>query len=1691
MCLNAINEIHGVPQTRPFVSVAIHRQNIAALIDSGASVSAINHNVMNNLIRQYGHTAFPAAKTSMVITNANGKSMEPSEIRRIPLLLPGNQRTFVDVHVVKDLSCPLILGMNFLRQNNVTIDCATNKVRFTHGDLNAMQSNTLPPQASPDSVVPLIAKETVTLQPFALATTSAALAQGDTTIDYNGAGVVVGKDSDILNGIVEVKNNETAAIKLINTTYEPRYVHKGDTVGYLTKLNLASKYIEIARGAQGPEGRMTPDAFNHLQQITEHNAALQAKQKAPWKISKIRPSPGSARPPQLAVINPTMYPKLRKSGKISEKPMTKMEFLKKNLRVKAPTEYQKLYWQLIDEFQDVFSENDTDLGLTPTVKHTIKMDTEQPVHVKQFTIPFAQQPFIKQKVKDLLVQGIIERSTSKYNTPIFAIPKKPVPGQPQGYRLIQDLRRINDHTMLDKFTLQDIKECIDKVGTRNASVFSSLDLTAGFFQIELDVNSRQFTAFTIPGDGQYQWTRVCLGLHGAPSTFAKLMSIVMQDLQQAMVYLDDVLCASKDHVSHITDLRQCLLRLRKHKLKLNPFKTELGAETVQYLGYTISRHGITTSDNKHEAIRDFPAPTSRKQIRQFVGLANFYRQLIPGFHKIAGILTGLTKTLSSYRGGPLPANAHAAFIKLKQRLCAKPVIAFPNPNLPFSLATDASSGDANTSGGLGAVLTQKVNGKTHTIAYASRALKDNEKNYSAFLLEKLAITWAIDHFSVYLKDTRFEVITDHRPIEKLSVVHKKTLDRLHELMNQHECTIRYRPGSLNQVADALSRNAVDAFVTDEEASAFSAALGKNVNIQDMQAQDPLCRAILANLTGTPVDPTLQEVKKSAVPYSPYCSIHEGVLVIFQHTKAHSTRPLIVLPERFKRDVIKQAHCHRFAGHQSAYKTTFRILERFWWPTLSMDVKEYCSACISCQMAQNPHKFHTTLAPVKPLPVPDAPNHRVHADLFGPLIESQNGNRWVLVITDAFSKYTNLVALPDKNAKTVAQAIFDNWICLFSPMRQLLTDNGREFANNISKELCQLMDIKRTFTSSIHPQTNASAESFNKWIIHYFKRYPLDSDKQWEQYLGPLKITYNTSIHDATNHSPFFLTFARQHNSLLFNWDTPEFEPESYPQEIAMRMKLTFKQVAEHIETARRNMIKWQRSAKMQHFLPNQNVLVYYPKETFTGKGRNAKFVPNWQAGTIVEKLTDVTYRAKLNKTQRQFAVHINRLKPLHTGQFDENAPLSDPTTRAGLDRTYNEQRMKHWPFISKRAEPAPKPAIQPPQTPTAAAPAPPMQPQQHKPDKETLPHAAPAPPQKKRGRPKKQKTKTPQPIDQSSPAANTRSKARSQPAVSAVSQTTTPHRSYADVCKTSPQKQLGRSQATDAGHCLYESFHNSSAPCVLCKRKKGQETLLKTNKNKYKVATPKQTWQAHLLIERADRQQPIMEHQQSPDQSEDWETASGSSTDQSQADAGFPPLQQQLSQSDQERSPPESHDQAQVHPHRPSKPPPAQTLDSTPPPVSHKHLTRSQVRDRIRNFHNPSRNLTPSFQDAPASPSFHGYSSHEDSDSAADSPAYNTRLSAHKATSPSPPAHPSEEPQALQQPPKTQATPPPAQLPAAIPPAQPSPDQPQSQKPQLPLALQRLLPFNISPELSEQDSSSSTSSQSPTETTPSNNPSKP
>ena len=411
-------------------------------------------------------------------------------------------------------------------------------------------------------------------------------------------------------------------------------------------------------------------------------------------------------------------------------------------------QYEKLK-RLIEENNDVFALDDSELGCTDVVQHVIETEGHPPIKQPIRRLPFVRRAKVSEMVDDMLARGVIQPSASAWSSPIVLVPKKN-----GDLRFCVDYRRLNKVTRKDVYPLPRIDDILDTLG--GTRYFSSLDLCSGYWQIELDPESRPKSAF-VTHRGLHEFVRLPFGLCNGPSTFQRLMEIVLSGLawKNCFVYIDDVLVCSQTFDDHLAHLQQVFDRLRSANLRLNAKKCVLLKDEVHYLGHVVSQAGIYPSSSNVTKVKDYPTPADVSQVRQFLGLASYYRRFIKNFSKIAAPLNALLRKDVSFEWNDA---CEQSFVELKNCLTSAPVLAYPrfDVNVRFILETDASAQ------GLGAVLSQtQSDGKVHPIAYASRSLNVHEKNYSATELETLGLVWASRLFRPYLLGHKCVVYTDH------------------------------------------------------------------------------------------------------------------------------------------------------------------------------------------------------------------------------------------------------------------------------------------------------------------------------------------------------------------------------------------------------------------------------------------------------------------------------------------------------------------------------------------------------------------------------------------------------------------------------------------------------------------------------------------------------------------------------------------------------------------------------------------------------------------------------------------------------------------------------------------------------------------------------------------------------------------
>ncbi|KAL1251467.1 hypothetical protein QQF64_019263 [Cirrhinus molitorella] len=377
---------------------------------------------------------------------------------------------------------------------------------------------------------------------------------------------------------------------------------------------------------------------------------------------------------------------------------------------------------LVGQFSDVFSPWP---GQTNVIQHDIQTPAGVIVRQRPYRIPEARRQAVEEEVQDMLKLGVIEPSRSPWSSPVVMVPK------PDGtLRFCNDFRRLNEISEFDGYPMPRVDELLDRLG--RARYISTLDLTKGYWQVPLTKEAKPKTAFSTPS-GHWQYRTLPFGLHGAPATFQRMMDILLRPHQAyAAAYLDDVIIHSERWEDHLLRLGRVLGELRRAGLTANPRKCHLARTEAHYLGFQVGRGLIKPQERKVVAVRDAPRPATKTQVRAFLGLAGYYRCFIPNFSSLAAPLTDLTRKGQPEKAPWGPAEEEA-FQHIKKALTTEPVLRAPDFNCPFLLQTDASDT------GLGAVLSQVLDGEEHPVIYISRKLTPAEQRYATVEREALAV----------------------------------------------------------------------------------------------------------------------------------------------------------------------------------------------------------------------------------------------------------------------------------------------------------------------------------------------------------------------------------------------------------------------------------------------------------------------------------------------------------------------------------------------------------------------------------------------------------------------------------------------------------------------------------------------------------------------------------------------------------------------------------------------------------------------------------------------------------------------------------------------------------------------------------------------------------------------------------------
>jgi len=871
--------------------------------------------------------------------------------------------------------------------------------------------------------------------------------------------------------------------------------------------------------------------------------------------------------------------------------------------IKVGAEHEARFEALRQRYGDVFrSELPKRTEANPTAVHheiQLKDPNCRPVACRERRRSPKETQAIIDQVKEMEAAGLIEDSVSPWSAQSLFVGKKREGVVLKERRFCLDFRGLNERTVRDAHPLPLPEMMFDHL--QGARLFSKLDLLKGFWQIPLRPKTRELLAFSTPL-GLKQPRYMPFGIMNAPATFQREMQRVLKDrlYKGVLVFIDDILIYSRSVEEHVELVEFVLRRLKEEGYYAHPDKCEFFQQQVSFLGHVVSADGVAVQQHKVRAVKEWPTPTSKTEVKAFLGLTGYYRKFIQGYSQIALPLTELTKDKPAFTW---TAAHQLAFDRLKTALQTAPVLRHADPALPYHVHTDAS-GFATS-----AVLSQDQGAGLQPVAYFSRKMNEAERRYPVHEQELLAVVQAMREWRCYLHGSPFNVHihTDHRSLQWIST--QPTLSqrqaRWVEGLQDFSFTIEYVAGKENRVADALSRRSdyeqeATAETLLQRSSAqpqqrlelrdaatvtAAAARTRRAALQDVKEDDGGQGAVVADdgvrqagqQTGLQLSELLVDIGRAATQDAEYQlrvgrASHMGLVV--KDGLLYTEDGILYVPDdlEIKRRILHELHDAPTGGHVGVTKTLKRLRERVYWYGMDRDVLQYVRSCVSCA-AKPGHQLPA--GQLVPLPIPRRPWETISMDFIGPLPRTARYKDAVLVVIDKLTKMGHFIPTTTQlSAKQTAELIFNEIVRLHGVPSNIISDRDPRFTSGFWKELWRLLGTQLRLSTAYHPQTDGQTERANRVVEDMLRAYVNQHRTDWDQFLVPVEIAYNSSTHESTGFTPYHLNGGQQQLPLDIALGRPGVTNVEAVQDLLAETR-------QHLEDAR--LLLMQRQQKQKQY----------------------------------------------------------------------------------------------------------------------------------------------------------------------------------------------------------------------------------------------------------------------------------------------------------------------------------------------------------------------------------------------------------------------------------------------------------------------------------------------------------------------------
>lgn len=864
-----------------------------------------------------------------------------------------------------------------------------------------------------------------------------------------------------------------------------------------------------------------------------------------------------------------------------------------------------------------FALMDQELGCTDQAEHLIVTESP-PIKQRYYRANPIIQAEIDKQLDEMLRLGVVEASNSPWSSPIVLVKKKD-----GTYRFCVDFRKLNSVTVRDSYPLPLVADTLDKL--RNAKYLSSLDIKSAYWQIPMAESAKQYTAFTVPNRGLFQFKRMPFGLHNSAATWQRFIDkVIGHDLEPfVFVYLDDIVIVSDSFERHLAILEEVFRRLREAKVTISKDKCQFCRPQMKYLGYVVDRNGLHVDPEKVNAMLEIKPPKTVREVRRLVGTFSWYRRFVPEFSSVIAPITNLLKKKVKF---DWTEECDRAFRKIKECLVTAPVLSCPDYSKPFVVQTDASSY------GIGAVLTQPHEDGERVIAYLSRSLTRQEQAYSVTEQECLAVLWAVEKLRPYLEGVEFTVVTDHYSLLWLQNLKNLNgrLARWSVRLQQYNFKIVHRKGKDNVVPDMLSR-----------AVPVLDVIGVEQDIRFDSSGDKWYQKMV------------ESVRRNPLKFGGWRE-REGQLWKHVGLRYPNLSPpgdswKLVVPKGSRREVIAQAHEPPTSGHTGVFKTFSRIAEKYYWPKMRNDVSNFVRRCKVCSM----HKVSQE-RPVDKMVShnkADRPWEIVSTDLIGPLPRSKRGHVFILVVTDYLSKFSLLFPLRKATGDNVSKIMENEVFLMFGVPRVIICDNGPQYRCKQFLRLAESYKCRIQFNAAYHPRANPT-ERVNRNIKTMLAMYVSENHQTWDENIHKIACALRTSTHETTKLTPYFINFGRNmalSGADYLSTDTLTLEDGEQAGEKSRNeaFREMFADVRKRLEVAgKKSCDRYNLRCRNVEYLPNQVVYKRNYVLSDAAKFFSHKLAPRFVGPFYIRKrLSPWTYEIRDEFGNSKGIWHVKDLKP--------------------------------------------------------------------------------------------------------------------------------------------------------------------------------------------------------------------------------------------------------------------------------------------------------------------------------------------------------------------------------------------------------------------------------------------------------------